>query len=214
MNKLEKTLVFAIITLLSTSLPALTQAEQNELNKQLYKEVSARHTPSNDHVIRVQELIKQGADVNFHNPDQNNQTPLHAAAYQENVAGVKTLLENGAQAAAYDNAKTTPLHFSIDDKTFGVAELLLRDKNVNVNDSSPGFTPLYAAIMSGPEIVRFLIEHGANPEIAASNGETPLTFAKALYHFWKPMALASNPEEAAEFEKDFVTMSSLLRNKV
>ncbi|MCK4517958.1 ankyrin repeat domain-containing protein [Candidatus Babeliales bacterium] len=215
MKTFVKALVFASITILSTSMPALTQVEQRELNMQLYKEVSGRYTPSDLHVTRLKELIKQGADVNFHNPDGNSKTPLHAAVDNQNIAGVKVLLENGAQVTASDNNKATPLHIACTEHEEEVVKLLLREKDIDINNSDPGYTPLYAAaFITGPIVVDLLMQHGASPNIAASNGETPLSFVQKYSKLLQPLISGGYPPEGREeAEKHFSLIQTLLEAK-
>lgn len=64
----------------------------------------ASHGP----VEALKVLIDAGADVNI--KDENNWTPLHAAAsFHEDVNAVKLLIESGADLEAKDNKGRTPL---------------------------------------------------------------------------------------------------------
>lgn len=56
---------------------------------------------------------------------------------------------------------------------------LFFDANVNFQDTQDGFTPLYTATAGNKiEIVKLLLEEGANPQIKEHRGITPLMIAQ------------------------------------
>lgn len=107
-------------------------------------------------------LLKQGANVNFAQPD-TGETALHSALCKAGrpyyLYVLKLLVENGADV----NARTVP-----GKETGG----FMRDVRTK------GETPLHRAAAYGDEaMIAYLIEHGADREARDANGNSPLTWA-------------------------------------
>ena len=127
-------------------------------------------------------LRKHGAVVDVQ--DQYGCTPLHVAANSGSVDIMRWLLNNGANASALATKRRTPLHEAVYTVELGAVNVLLEHKpdiDLNFQDSY-GDTPLHD-ILSLPhpsqegkvaEIVRRLLEHGADPNLRNRSGETPL----------------------------------------
>lgn len=85
----------------------------------------------------------------------------------------------------FNFTKTTPLHDAVFNGDIGTArELLERGANIEAGTSSdPGYSPLtYAGYANAPlEVVKLLVERGANVNATSRWGETPLA-ASALHH--------------------------------
>ncbi len=72
-----------------------------------------------------------------------------------------------------ENIQTTPLNYSILNKQFKVAKLLINNPNININKlDEKGFSPLHiAVIFNQKEILKLLIEKEANLDIKTVNSE-------------------------------------------
>jgi ankyrin repeat protein len=125
-------------------------------------------------------LIKHGATVDVRDADE--WTSLHAARGSGSVDTMRWLLNHGANASAQNNHYWTPLHFAANHADLGGVKVLLEhDPDVNLRDTV-GKTSLYEVLdRSGSssegkvvEIVRRLLEHGADPNIGPHSGSTPL----------------------------------------
>ena len=152
-------------------------------DKPLHKVSSGEYRSQEDGVRVAQLLLEHGADVNTRRDD--HWTSLHAASYFGNVEIVRLLLDHGAdpEASAEGYMGDKPLHkvsvgeYRSHEDGVRVAQLLLErgaDVNTRRNDHQ---TPLHAASYFGNvEIVRLLLDHGADPEANAegSMGEKPL----------------------------------------
>ncbi|KAH7628776.1 ankyrin repeat-containing domain protein [Sordaria sp. MPI-SDFR-AT-0083] len=92
-------------------------------------------------------LLQKGLNAN--RADDNGWTPLHLAAYYHKPAITRLLLEHGADPDKQGDSGVTPLYFVLTAK-----------------DSTS----------AGLEVVRLLLEHKANPNIA-TRGMTPLHIA-------------------------------------
>jgi len=172
----------------------------------------------------VRRLVAGDADVNAKEPSQN-QTALMWAAAEHHPEIVRTLIDAKADLRARTRGGFTPLHFAAREGDIESARLLLA-AGVDINirsqpDRAPdtaegadpgtpaaarrvasatasfGATPLLVATLrSQAPLALFLLEQGANPNIA-DTGITPLHWASAtwengtanpVYGFEEPMA--------------------------
>ena len=129
----------------------------------------------------VRFFIEQGTDVNVRN--DLGKTPLHVAAGGYSRADVvQYLIEKGADVNAQDIFGGTPLcqaFGSIDKMVF------LIEKGANVNDRRDcmGWTPLhFAARHPNVDVVKCLINHGAEIHATDNKGWTPLHHAAGFNH--------------------------------
>jgi uncharacterized protein len=170
-------------------------------------------------VEAVKRLIAGDANVNAKEPSQN-QTALMWAAAQHHPDVVQTLIEAKADLYARTKSGFTALHFAAREGDIESARLLLAaGMNVNARSQpdvvpsasggdeltrrataatiSQGATPLLVATMRAQvPVALFLLENGANPNLAEA-GLTPLHWAAAtwengtanpVYGFEEPMA--------------------------
>ncbi len=107
----------------------------------------------------------------------------HPERREELEALALTMIERGADIFAVDASRQTPLVRAIASGSLRVAtELLARGVDANLRDRH-GRSPLFATFaLPAPladAMARALIRAGADPELAAANGETPLGLALA-----------------------------------
>jgi len=108
-------------------------------------------------------------------------TPLHAAARDDDLTRVRSLVEAGAAVDARSNNGSTPLMFAAAKSTTPEIVQLLLDKGAAIDArGNPGFTPLMlaAAISTTPEIVELLLDKGANALLENEAGERAIDLAK------------------------------------
>lgn len=123
----------------------------------------------------IQVLLDHGCDVNV--PDTNRHTPLHWATGATGFIGicdmtdpraldcVRLLVERGADVNACGADGNVPLH--------GVA--VMPEIDQQLIDGTLKFPPeIPDAILA---IVRFLLQHGADPSVSNEDGESPLKIA-------------------------------------
>ena len=126
---------------------------------------------SKRHFSVAELLRKSGALVDLKN--RYGWTPLHAAVTSGNVDIMRWLLNYGANVSARGNDRRTPMHQAAYAMDLGAVEVLLEHKpDINLQDTY-GDTPLHDVLArvyasnerNVVEIVRRLLEHGADPNI-------------------------------------------------
>jgi ankyrin repeat protein len=132
------------------------------------------------HFQLAQILHRNGSSVAPRGYSYN--TPLHAAAYYGDLEMVQILLEYGVDVNTQNDAGCTPLDFASRNghrNDSRVVQLLIEHgADPNTRASRSGFAPLHRASENGRiEVVRVLIEHGANVEVQDKYGRTPLNVA-------------------------------------
>jgi len=130
----------------------------------------------------VQMLLDHG--VNLESRDLSEVTPLHAAVWRAFPDTCKLLIEAGAQVNAKDMSGDTPIFVVVPARqriwnisnALEICSLLVNaGAEINIqNDIS--YTPLHRYVTSPhPEIVEFLIQHGAKVDATTDNERnTPL----------------------------------------
>ncbi len=153
----------------------------------------------------VEMLIEAGADVN-HASDLAQWTALHGAARGGDRATVEVLIEAGAAVNVVDNGGRTPYDVAAANGHTETAELLADhgaemtihaaaglgdlDRVEEMLAADPGLledtggaadTPLEVAVQAGQlNVVEFLLERGADPDVGRDRHEAPLhTAAKS-----------------------------------
>lgn len=151
---------------------ASTINDANELNDLLIKCI---RTHSKQRCIDVLNLGANANGIRSNNED----IPLHTAAYIGNGPIVKLLLNNGADIKRRNHYEDTALHEAVYGNHPDVCEILLEhDESANLLQNDDGFAPIHAAVQRGHiECVETLLDNGVNIEEKDGEGDTPLMVA-------------------------------------
>jgi serine/threonine-protein phosphatase 6 regulatory ankyrin repeat subunit A/serine/threonine-protein phosphatase 6 regulatory ankyrin repeat subunit B len=114
----------------------------------------------------VKYLVEHGADVNA--KDEKNKTALHYAAERGSLENVKYLVEHGADINAKDEKNKTALHYATES----------RDSEM-VSDSI--YFLSVTKQLPSLELVKYLVEHGADVNAKDEKNMTALHYAAILY---------------------------------
>ncbi len=143
--------------------------------------VGLRAAIAQDNIPLVQDLLKQGADLNAaYLCDDSIETPLTHALLRHNAKLVKLLLEAGANIEQRPtNDSIPPLHYVVDINADQELVRLLIKSGANINACDDGGdTPLHVAADCSADInMRLLLQAGANIEAQNAQGQTPLHLA-------------------------------------
>ena len=130
-----------------------------------------------DDLALAEGLMEAGADPNA--ADDHGVTPLERAAENASPAMVERLLEGGADAGAARTSGLTPLMTAARTGNAAIAETLLdHGADVNAVTAETRSTALMWGLAAPhPDVVRLLLERGADPTLETTAGFTPLMFA-------------------------------------
>lgn len=139
----------------------------------------------NASVPAIQKALRDGASIDWRNPESNGETLLMRAARRGDLLVVKYLLERGADASLEDYSGRYPLHVAALEGHVLVLQILIQKKAAVIDEEdAQGDTALHLACLNGSlPAVRLLISSNADPEQRNCTGATPFDLAaKALHH--------------------------------
>jgi ankyrin repeat protein len=144
--------------------------------KALYQAVFAGNLPE------VKAIVTKGASVNF--ADEEQRTPLILAAYNGYTPIVEFLVSKGADVNVADHDGMTALMYTAKRSFNETAAFLLNNgAEVNVRSRKRGMTALMlAAGWGNAELVKMLLDKGADPAIHDYFGETAADHAGKMRH--------------------------------
>ena len=110
---------------------------------------------------------------------QQTAAPVADAARRGDLAAIRTLLKQGADASMPHPDGMTPLHWAAERGEPAMADaLILAGANVTAVTRLGGYTPLHLAARNGnAPVLRALLKAGSKPAVPTSTGATALHFA-------------------------------------
>ncbi len=132
-------------------------------------------TKENDTAM-VKLLLDYGAQIDFRSTEFNA-TPLMCAIVFKSFEVANLLIEKGADIKAVDNNQTTVLGYSL-----LTCDTILINRILNLGvdiNSTSGKEPIIAAAVRtyNPDVVKLILERGANPNAKTESGVSPLFIA-------------------------------------
>ena len=133
------------------------------------------HSAYSGTIAMMRALLDAGADVNASNARQA--TALHWAL--PDVEKIDLLVAHGARVDAKTVEGRTPLYLAAMLPQSLAAARRLLEAGANVDATSIlGTTPLFPAATTSIEMTQLLLDHGANPNVRARTGATPILFTR------------------------------------
>lgn len=131
---------------------------------------------------KIESLLQKKSKIDKTNSD--GITPLWKATLMNDTISMIILLKNGANPNAPTDGGTTPIFLSCNDGHVESAIILCRyGANVNFNKNKYNLSPLRHAARSGSiEVVKFLINQGAEINAKAADNGTALSAASLKGH--------------------------------
>jgi ankyrin repeat protein len=122
-------------------------------------------------------LVEKGADVNA--LDRGGLAPIHSLAARGDTQGLTLLLDRGADVNLASAQRETALHQAAQAGRVGAVQMLLARKAGLELANAYGRTPLVLAAreMGGIQVIRVLLNAGANVATTDKFGDTALTLA-------------------------------------
>jgi serine/threonine-protein phosphatase 6 regulatory ankyrin repeat subunit B len=95
---------------------------------------------------------------------------------------VKALIDKGADVNLTDNTGLTPLMIAAEKGHLTTVQALLSTPGIDIDDkTTDGVTALYFAAINGKEdVVKALIDKGADVNLTDNDGQTPIMAASSL----------------------------------
>jgi ankyrin repeat protein len=182
-------------------------------------------TPSDPRATQLMDALRSGDRTTFEKllrddadaaklKGSHGSTPLMYAAVYGDTDSVRLLLAAGADPNARNEAGATALLWAVDD--LDKTRLLLKagaDANARTDD---GRTPLLAATgrVGSAEVVKLLLDHGANPSATAHSYRGPTTPLRQAADFGDSVVVKMLLERGAEVKSTapFALISALNAN--
>ena len=131
----------------------------------------------------IQQLLLNGANVNFHTGGNLDKTPLTYAAELNNLAVVKLLLDAGADVNMAEQTEDgmSPILYAAQNGNMEMVELLIERGAKLDRLSQSGYSALVGAVGKGnTELARYMLDRGISPNFGRTySGFSPLALAAA-----------------------------------
>ncbi|XP_041370833.1 histone-lysine N-methyltransferase EHMT2-like [Gigantopelta aegis] len=128
---------------------------------------------------KVVYMLMDGADPNQKYEEYDDETPLHAAAYNCHLAVLHVLIQAGASSHMKDKKLKTPLMYAAERNNLSCVQYLVKAGADVKEMGEDGMSCLHYAAKSGNiDIIKYLIETAKmDPNIQDDGGWTPIIWA-------------------------------------
>lgn len=125
----------------------------------------------------IKHFVKAGADVNHAN--KIGVTPMLRACLRGSLDIIRYLMEVGAKVDVNDQYGTSTLAIASEFSSLDVVEYILAHSRQDIDHCDiTRKTALFYAVEKGKaDVSSLLLQHGANPNVRSSHGDTPLSRA-------------------------------------
>jgi ankyrin repeat protein len=134
------------------------------------------------HNIQLKQALAAGMDSNVAN--DNGDTLVMLAAYHGNLESLELLLNNGANPNQVNHKGQHPLTGACYKGQLGIVNALLAhgaDCEGGSTEPSEAKSPLmYAAMHNHVQVVKALLDAGANPQRSTANGDNALSLSRTM----------------------------------
>jgi ankyrin repeat protein len=136
----------------------------------------------NNNIAAVERDLSNGVDPNnMPYENDNDEAALCIAAQNGNLAIMKLLLDHGANPNLRDGWEGEPLTAAADADNIAAMQLLIA-RGAEINDWSNNCNALWRAATRGKlSALKFLLQHGANPNTEENTGKMERVLKAAEY---------------------------------
>ena len=146
----------------------------NELAQEIKKE--------NQNLAKLKTSIKQAVklQIDLNHNIYKGRTLMHYAVLGNNSGVIPLLAKSGVNANICDDNYNTPLHFAVERNAYYAIVELLKIDNIDINALGEfDQTPLHRAVIGGNiDIIKLLVDKGADLFMVDEKNESPLDYAK------------------------------------
>lgn len=135
----------------------------------------------NNDFFGVKKYVDDGADIN-ESSESGESVLASSLRYRCDSDIVMFLIESGADVYDFDEEGVTIFDMAVTYDNFDIVKYII-SKGFNVDETKrrSRFTPLMAAVCYGRvEMVKLLLEHGANPNAVDAKGISVMDFARKM----------------------------------
>lgn len=119
--------------------------------------------------------------------DEYGRTPLHYAVINQKTKVIKQLIQSGLNINQPDNNGWTPLHFACQNYNFSHVKMLVEYgaeiDPVDVYGSTPLFKAVFNCRNQSGELIKYLLEKRADPNLKNKSGISPYDLAKSIGNY-------------------------------
>ncbi|MFK7890653.1 MAG: ankyrin repeat domain-containing protein [Granulosicoccus sp.] len=130
----------------------------------------------------ARKLASAGADMN--EKTDSGETSLMFAVLNGHLDIVRWLKDQGANLQTRDQNRSTPFLRAVEKGHRRIAKLLLESQDIDVNDCDENRNTAlhYCFANDDRELLRMLLEHGADPQLKNSDGLSGADLGERLHH--------------------------------